>query len=112
MAIFKMAKAMSAADSHIDITELAIIANEMRQFGAQDKNLLDEADAMEADEALIVLKNMTPEEKRYVCGFLAAISAVDGDVDDKEIAVWKLVSTLAQFPTMTFAEALNFWKSH
>jgi len=113
-AIVRMAKAMAAADGKIDAKELILIAGELASFasGIDGSRILDSSDNMSADEALRILNRLTPEEKKYVCGYLAAISTADGNVDDKEIAVWKLVSTLANFPTMTFQQALSFWRNN
>lgn len=55
---------------------------------------------------------MSDEKKKYATGFLAATMVADGNIDDSELALWKLVSTLASFPTMNIAEALSFWTSH
>ena len=112
-AILKMAQAMANADGKVTNEETAIILAEMANFGAISKTdgLVLAANAMSSSDALIVLKGMSTMQKKYVCGFLAAISAVDG-IDAKEIAVWQLTSTLAQFPEMSFNEALNFWRNH
>ena len=112
-AILKMAQVMANADGKVTNDETAIILAEMANFGAISKSdgLVLAAKAMSASDALMVLKGMNTIQKKYVCGFLAAISAVDG-IDAKEIAVWQLTSTLAQFPTMTINEALDFWSNH
>lgn len=112
MAIYKMAKAMALADGHVDLNEMGFIAEEMRFLGVSDKHVFFEADKMQEDVAFSILRNMSPEKKRYVCGCLAAISVVDQHVDAKEIAVWQFVSTVAQFPNVTFQAALEFWRDH
>lgn len=43
-------------------------------------------------------------------GIWAAVMIADGNVDTKEHALWALVSTLASFPNMTLAEAVDFWQ--
>lgn len=38
--------------------------------------------------------------------------AADGEIAASEVSMWQLLSTLAQLPTMTVAEALLFWNNH
>ena len=40
------------------------------------------------------------------------ILAADGEIAASEVSMWQLLSTLAQLPTMTVAEALLFWNNH
>ena len=37
--------------------------------------------------------------------------ASDGDIDDNELALWTLISTLCGLPTMTVMEAINNMKN-
>lgn len=36
----------------------------------------------------------------------------DGDIDDSELKLWKLTCALANFPTMTIGEAIEFWRNN
>ena len=110
-AIIKLAKVMAAADGHLDVKELAVIANEAKRFGIpkDDLNLiLSTGDAMEASDSIIIVKAMDTKRKKYVAAYLGCIMAIDGDIDDKELAFWQLVSTLAGLPTMSINEAINY----
>ena len=110
-AIVKLAKVMAAADGHLDVKELAVIANEAKRFGIpkDDLNLiLSTGDAMEASDSIIIVKAMDTKRKKYVAAYLGCIMAIDGDIDDKELAFWQLVSTLAGLPTMSINEAINY----
>ncbi len=102
---------MAAADGHLDVKELAVIANEAKRFGIpkDDFNLiLSTGDAMDASDSIIIVKAMDTERKKYVAAYLGCIMAIDGDIDDKELAFWQLVSTLAGLPTMSINEAINY----
>ena len=112
-AIVKMAKVMVAADGKIDLREGNLIAAELNSLthGMNPETILEASNSMDPSKAFEILKNLTTEEKKYVCGYLAAISIVDDDIDAKELAVWKLVSAIANFPTMTIHEAITFWRS-
>lgn len=110
-AIIKLAKVMAAADGHLDVKELAVIANEAKRFGIpkDDFNLiLSTGDAMDASDSIIIVKAMDTERKKYAAAYLGCIMAIDGDIDDKELAFWQLVSTLAGLPTMSINEAINY----
>lgn len=108
-AIAKLAVAMANADGKVEKNELTYIALEMVRFGVKDSDsILEEAAGMEASTALAIVSNMTTEEKKYVTAYLGALMASDGNIDNKELALWKLVSTLCELPTMSVEEAVNY----
>ena len=114
-ALVNLGVAMAAADGHVDDCEKSAISNELKNFGVdglQAIALLARAKEMQAGEAVLVLSNMNNEQKTYACGYLDTIMVSDGDIDDSEIKLWKFVSTLASFPTMSIADALTFWTTH
>jgi uncharacterized tellurite resistance protein B-like protein len=102
------------ADGRGDAREAALIARELMSLsnGYNTENVVKAADRMEVDESLRILRSLTNEEKKYVCGFLAAIVKADNNISDSEIKAWQVVCSLAAFPTMTFAEAVGFWATH
>lgn len=102
---------MAAADGHLDVKELIVIANEAKRFGIPNDDLdmiLTTSDAMEASDSIMIVKAMDTQRKKYVAAYLGSIMAIDGDIDDKEFTFWQLVSTLAGLPTMTIIEAVNY----
>lgn len=114
-AAVKAGKAMAAADGRIDPEELKVIAIGLQEFGIvgeETKLILSLADAMEPATMLATLAAMNEDQKKFVCGYLSTIMICDGDIDDAEMKLWQLTSTLAGFPTMTIAEANEFWRSH
>ena len=114
-AAVKAGKAMAAADGRIDPEELKVIAIGLQEFGIvgdETKLILSLADAMEPATMLATLAAMNDDQKKFVCGYLSTIMICDGDIDDAEMKLWQLTSTLAGFPTMTIAEANEFWSSH
>lgn len=117
VAILKLAKLMAVADGKVTNDERVTIFADLASFGVASNSLQSTmlekmADEMESTEAITIVANMTTEEKKYVCGYMAAVMAADGDIDAKEQALWTLVSTLASFPTMNIAEAITFWKNN
>lgn len=114
-AVMKAGLIMTNADGKVQDEELKIIINELKSFNVsaeQGKLLYEVADAMSVDEMVEQLKPLSLSDKKYICGYLVAIIVVDGDVDDNEAQAWKAISTLCDFPEMTAAEALAYWRNN
>lgn len=114
-AIVKLANAMVMADGKVANEEIAAMSIELAKFGVDEnaaKSIIGAADAMEYGHAVAVVAAMNLEQKKYVTGYLAFIMAADGEIATSEVSMWQLLSTLAQLPTMTVAEALLFWNNH
>ncbi|MBR4390106.1 MAG: tellurite resistance protein TerB [Prevotella sp.] len=113
-AILKAGNAMVNADGKTTKEELAVLFHELENFNVpaeQIPGLLVIADQMEVPTMFKTLSDLDVKEKKYVCGYLAAIMASDG-IDDSEVKLWKLICTLAKFPKMVVGEALEFWGAH
>lgn len=113
-AIIKMAKSMVMADGKIKPAEIAVMTREFMRFGVlQDQVdlLLKASDSIEASQAVALIARMDEERKKYVASYLGIIMASDGDIDDNELALWTLISTLCGLPTMTVMEAINNMKN-
>ncbi|AAQ66219.1 hypothetical protein PG_1108 [Porphyromonas gingivalis W83] len=113
-AIIKMAKSMVMADGKIKPAEIAVMTREFMRFGIlQDQVdlLLKASDSIEASQAVALIARMDEERKKYVASYLGVIMASDGDIDDNELALWTLISTLCGLPTMTVMEAINNMKN-
>lgn len=109
-AILKMGKAMVMADGQINENEIKVMTNELLRFGVPQDHvelLLKGTDLMEVSEAFALLANLDEERKKYVSSYLGTIMISDGDIDDKEMALWRLISTLCGFPTMNVVDAVN-----
>jgi len=109
-AIIKLALSMIMADGRVDEKEKASLALEMVRFGVKEEQLAGlvvVAQAMDATEAISIISQLSSDEKKYVAAFLGALMAVDGDIDDTEMKLWQLTSTLCNLPTMNVVEALK-----
>ncbi len=114
-AIIKAATQMIAADGKFEDVETRALSFELVNFGVQPEKLqemLPLSQAMDAATMIMVLSAMNDDQKRYVSGFLATIMVCDGNIDDSELKLWKLIGTLTECPTMTLHEALEYWKNH
>lgn len=116
-AILKSAKMMAFADGAMTSDEKDVIKRDLASFGIKIDTIESiaiehKADSMEGAEVITTLSNMTTEQKKYACGYLAAVMLADGEIDDNEQKLWSLLSMLADFPTMTIGEAISFWKEN
>ena len=114
IAIIKMAKAMVKADGKIEPSELSVMAVELARFGVPEnqlKILLKASDNMETSQALVLINEMDEERKKYVASYLGVIMVSDGDVNEQELILWNLVSTLCSLPEMNITEAINNMKN-
>ena len=110
-AITKLAADMASADGKADPMETAFIALEAKRFNLQDndvKSLLSLATEMTPADAIGIVSKLDDKHKRYVTAYLGTMIVVDGDKDDKEIALWRLISSLANLPTMNISEAQRY----
>lgn len=113
-AILKFAKAMVLADGRIEKNEMAVLTGELGRFNVPPEMvepLLKRGDEMEPVEALAVISKLDAERKKYVTAYLGTIMAADGDVDDKELALWSFISHLAGLSSMNAVEAVAIMAS-
>lgn len=110
-AIIKLGTVMAAADRHLHENETTMMATEALRFNLSEKDfgqMLTSSDKMEAKEALFTIATMTDSQKRYVTAYLGTLMSIDGNIDDKEMALWSMVSSLCKLPTMSIADAIEY----
>lgn len=109
-AVMKMAIAMVGADGRSDEREMEVVRNELTRFGASVGQMLAltrEAQSMEFQKAIGIISQFDYERKKYVSSCLAVIMIADGEIDDKEVALWQLVSLLCGLPEMDVNQAVD-----
>lgn len=110
-AIIKIASVMAAADGSLHNKETEMMTAEAFRFNL-DENDVDQmlklSNQMDAKEALAAIATMTDSQKRYVTAYLGTLMAIDGDVDDKEMSLWRLVSTICKLPSMSISDAIHY----
>lgn len=116
-ALLKAAKMMALADGVMTNDEKEVMKADLKSFGVEIDTLQSvaieaAANRMDGAEVIKVLSSMSNEQKKYACGYLAAVMAADGEIADKETELWSLISLLAGFPTMSVGEAILFWNNH
>ncbi len=103
---------MCAADGRSDENEMEVLNNELARFGVprlQRITISEEASKMEFNKAVSIISNFNSEQKKYVTAYLAIIMISDGEIDEKEKALWQLVSLLCNLPEMNLTEAIDFF---
>ena len=111
IAIMSMANAMIMADGRIDDAETSVISVEMLKFGIplEDfKEIYTRGMNMEPDIAVDIVSKMTYEQKKYVAAYLGTLMASDKDINDKELALWRLLSKLCGLPSMNITDAVEY----
>lgn len=114
-AVLKVGFCMANADGKVEEEELKVLAVGMAEFGVDGQHfefLTKLADSMTPTTMLATLSALNESQKKFVCGFLATVMISDGDIDDSEVKLWKLTSTLCGFPTMTVKDAADYWRTH
>ena len=105
-----MAVAMIGADGRSDEREMEVVRNELARFGASPGQMLaltKDAQNMEFNKAIGIISKFDIERKKYVSSYLAVIMIADGEIDDKEVALWQLVSLLCGLPEMNLNQAID-----
>lgn len=70
---------------------------------------MEAASSLPMEEALDILKAMTSSEKNFVCSYLGTLIAIDGEINNRERLLWSLISYHCSFPTMSIAEAEQYF---
>lgn len=113
--LMKMAFCIADADGKLEEGEKEVLKFGMQEFGLDNDacvTCIQVAQGMEVADAVGTLAAMDENQKKYACGYLAAVMASDGSLDKSEISMWQLICTMAQFPGMSFQDALDFWKNN
>ena len=106
---------LSNADGHVADEEKEILIKELTSFNVTNEEAeiyLKVAIDLTVEQTVEILKAMSPEAKKYACGYLGAVMICDGDVAENEMEGWRAFSAACDFPTMTLGEAVNFWRNN
>ena len=107
-AIISVADAMIKADGKIDEMEQLTFAFEMTRLGVREDNwagILADVQQIAPAETFSIISNFGNEKKKYVAAFLITLMAIDGNIADAEMKLWKMVSIVCKLPTMDVNEA-------
>jgi uncharacterized tellurite resistance protein B-like protein len=88
-ALLRAAKMMALADGTMTSDEKDVMIADLKCFGVQIDTLQSvviekQANEMDGAEVIKTLSNLNLEQKKYACGYLAAVMTADGDIAKKE----------------------------
>ena len=75
-AIQRLIAAMAMADGKIEMSELILNSVVNSKIGISTEDV-DASNSMDLQQAVTIVKQMTPEEKRLVCAYLGSMLAID-----------------------------------
>lgn len=110
-AILSMVHLMVIADGKVKDEEISVISSEAAKFGISPQEfgeIFTKAKDMESAYAVEIISKMTFEQRKYVAAYLGTVMAIDDDIDDTEIALWRLLSQMCGLPSMTVGEAICY----
>ena len=94
--------------------EFEIILQELNFLGADVSNgmesLLEMSDQFSVNDALSLIRNMSDEQQREICGYVGAIICADGALGPNEKKFWSSFPEWLGFDGMTLDEALRIYK--
>ena len=111
VAVMKVTSIMAAADGTLHDEEAKMMTMEALRFNLTEedvKKMIAQSNEMDAKEALAAIATMTDSQKRYVTAYLGTMMAIDGNIDDKEMALWRMISTICKLPTMKITDAIQY----
>lgn len=114
-AILKLGTLMIAADGKVTEEEKNSLLGELLSFNVPPEKaalMFIATQEMETTEPIMIISNLNLEQKKYVTGYLAMLMTSDGDIDDSELKLWRVISSICRLPKMTIEEAVSFWTTH
>lgn len=116
IAVYKAADLMVLADGERMPEETATVNDAMEKLGIKDLVVLEEiktlANDVSKEECYGQLAFLDKEQKRFVSAMLGAISSSDGDIDDKELDLWRNICSKSDLPKMNNRQAIGIFQSY
>ena len=116
IAVYKAADLMVLADGKIMPEETTTVNEAMQKLGIGGVSVLEEikksACEITDDECYGQLAFLDEEQKKFVSAMLGAISSSDGDIDDKELELWREICSKSDLPKMNNRQAIGIFQSY
>jgi len=102
-AILNIAHGMAEIDGKVEMIESEVIYAEMtNRFGLEHEDLLSLSEIaiidMDPHTAMNIVAEMTPFQKQYVQALLVFVMASDGIIDEREMAMLKVITMVSGLP--------------
>lgn len=115
VSIYKAADLMVKADERILEEETATVEEAMTKAGVESPAELEiikkEANDLSREECIGYIAFFDYEQKKFVSSMLGAICSSDGDIDDRELELWRKLCDKCDLPYMNNRQAINIFKS-
>ena len=109
-AVLNVGRAMINADGKIDDNENVVMALELFSFGVPKEHLSGlyaASERMSPSEAIAIISEFDSEQKCYVASLLGALMAADGEINDREMVLWKIITDMCDLPEMSISETIS-----
>lgn len=102
----------SAADGHIDECEKNVILGHLAVFVPDETKRAKLIDAalyltLSYNDAVAIVRTMSMSQKRHFCAFIALIILVDGNITNRELEFWTILTEHADLPLMSLEQAVK-----
>lgn len=115
VSIYKAADLMVLADDKILEEETATVEEAMAKAGVESPTELEDikkgAKDLSRDECIGYIAFLDYEQKRFVSSMLGAICSSDGDIDDRELELWRELCDKCDLPYMNNRQAINIFQT-
>lgn len=115
IAIYKVAYQMVLADGKIMPEEMVTVEEAMKKMGIHSIDevslIKEKASLLQEDKCLLTLELLNQEQKRFVSSLLGTISSSDGDIDDRELELWRELCDKCNLPYMNNRQAILIFKT-
>ena len=113
VAIYKVAEKMVWADGVVQPEEIVVVEEAMQKADASSledlAHIKEQSRHMSDEDCNGTLAFLDIEQKKFVSSMLGAISSSDGDIDDRELELWRNICEKCDLPIMNNRQAINIF---
>lgn len=110
-AILNIANGMAEIDGKTDSIELEVIYTQMTRLGIEYEELLSLTENavlnMDPHTAMNILSEMTSIQKQYVQALLVVIMASDGEIQEREMTMLRMLTMMCGLPPVNMNDIRN-----
>lgn len=114
-AVTHLAMLMIAVDGKIEEVEKFILFSQvLNEVGNVDdvESIIEESEKFDLLKAIEIVKKFSYTDKYYVAAYLGFLIASDGNIDNREMELWQLITKACDLPTMSVDDAINFLQTN
>ena len=116
VAVYRAAYLMVFIDGKVLSQEIEMVNDAMYKLNIKDICELEDikslAEQITEEECYGQLAFLDNEQKKIVSAMLGAISSSDGDIDEKELKLWRDICDKCDLPIMSNRQAIEIFQSY